>query len=42
MGTPADLLETALHCLSAGNTGAQDAVVNGVRISPAGSPETTE
>ena len=37
MGFAADLLEAALHCVSTGNIGTQDVVVDGICIWTAGS-----
>ena len=39
MGIAADLLEAALHCISIGNIGTQDVVVDGIFIWTIGSTE---
>ena len=38
----ADLLEAALHCVSTGNIGTQDIVVDGICIWTAGSTEASQ
>jgi len=42
MGIAADLLEAALHCISIGNIGTQDVVVDGICIWTVGSTEAPQ
>ena len=42
MGIAADLLEAALHCISIGNIGTQDVVVDDIFIWTVGSTEAPQ